>query len=71
MKMYYLGPTLSIRGTMMALLSGQRLIDTATKMFLSLEKDCLLYYEVGDPCCTGHYYDASLYGWHKFKEVEE
>jgi hypothetical protein len=69
--MYYLGPNLSVRDAMTALLSGQRLIDTANKMFLALERDFLLYYEVGVPNCTGHYYSGSLYGWHKFKEVEE
>jgi hypothetical protein len=56
---------------MTALLSGQRLINTDEKMFLVLKGDFLLWYEVGNPNCTGHYYSGSLYGWRKFKEVEE
>jgi hypothetical protein len=70
-KEYYLGSTLSVRDTMIALLVGERLIDTGKEMFLSLKGAHLIFHDVGDPHCTGHTYVGSLYGWHKFKVVEE
>jgi hypothetical protein len=56
---------------MTALLAGEHLIYTDEKMLLGLEGGHLVCHDVGDPHCTGHTYVGSLYGWHKFKEVEE